>query len=81
MKIHCGSPLVFTQFPVLFECLWSLFLSLTVSTGVQAQILGAQMEGTSLPPAFYLDISIDSHLQIDFLPFSSLGLLKLLIFL
>lgn len=27
------------------------------------------MEGTSLPPAFYPDISIDSHLQTDFLPF------------
>lgn len=31
------------------------------------------MEGTSLPPAFYLDISIDSYLQTDFLPFFSLA--------
>lgn len=31
------------------------------------------MEGSSLPPAFYLDISIDSYLQTDFLPFFSLA--------
>lgn len=31
------------------------------------------MEGTSLPPASYLDSSINSHLQTVFLPFFSLG--------
>lgn len=43
VKIHCGIPLLLMI--GFFECLWSLFLSLTVSIGLQAQISGTQWRG------------------------------------
>lgn len=46
MKIHCGSPLLFTWSiileSVLLECLQSPILSTSVSAGVQVWTLGPQ---------------------------------------
>lgn len=72
MKIHCGIPLLFIQFDDNVKSL--AFLSVCDHSSwallcPPGPDFRSTTEGSSLPAALYLDISIDSYLQTDFLPF------------